>query len=160
MTFRLAAELSERFTAVGTVAGLMSLENPKPKKPLPTLYILGTKDPLMPLGGGEVKLPWGNRKNPPVAEPLAAWARALGCETEPRTISDKDGLKKVEYPSKGNGPTLTVLYIEGHGHHWPGAKPSLPENMIGPITGKLNATDTLWQFFQACAPGPDKPPTR
>jgi poly(3-hydroxybutyrate) depolymerase len=37
---------------------------------LPILYILGTKDPLMPIDGGEVKLPWGKRENPPVAVPL------------------------------------------------------------------------------------------
>jgi gluconolactonase len=150
MTFRLATELSERFKAVGMVAGLMAMENPMPNRPLPTLFILGTKDPLMPVQGGEVKLPWGTGKKPPVAEPLAAWAKALGCEPEPKTLSDKDGLKMVEYLSKRNGPTLKVLYIEGHGHQWPGAaKGSLPESMIGPITNKLNATDTIWEFFKA-----------
>lgn len=149
MTFRLATELSERFTAIGSVAGLMALGNTKAKKPLPTLFILGTKDPFMPLEGGEVKLPWGTRHNPPVSKSLNAWAKALGCETEPRTISDKDQVKKVEYPSRTNGPTLTVLYLEGHGHHWPGGQKVLPESMTGPITSKLDATDTLWEFFQA-----------
>ena len=156
MTFRLATELSERFTAIGTVAGMMALENPKPKKPLPTLYILGTKDPLMPLNGGEVTLPWGSRKNPPVAEPLARWAEAIGCEKEPKTLSEKDGLKKVEYPSKAKGPALSAIYIEGHGHHWPGGQKTLPESMIGPITNKMNATDTLWEFFKTCSQVPTK----
>src|SRR5882672_7669886 len=105
----------------------MAIADPKPKKPLPTLYILGTKDPLVPLDGGEIKLPWGTHRNPPVSEPLGAWAKALGCETEPKTISEKEGLKKIEYPSKTNGPTLSVIYIDGHGHHWPGGKPTLPE---------------------------------
>lgn len=149
MTFRLATELSDRFTAIGTVAGMLAVENPQPGKPLPTLYILGTKDPLMPIDGGEVKLPWGSRKNPPVAEPLATWAKAIGCETEPKTISDSDGVKKVEYPSKSNGPTLVAVYLEGHGHHWPGGQRTLPESMIGPITSKLDATDALWDFFKA-----------
>lgn len=153
MTFRLATELSERFAAIGTVAGMMAMENPNPTKPLPTLYILGTKDPLMPLNSGEVKLPWGTRKNPPVSEPLAAWAKAIGCETEPKTLSEKEGLKKVEYLSKAKGPTLSVIYIEGHGHHWPGGQKTLPESMIGPITNILDATDTLWTFFQSCASG-------
>ena len=149
MTFRLAADLSERFTAIGMVAGRMVVENPKPKKPLPTLYIIGTKDPLMPLEGGEVQSPWGSWLNPPVVEQLAKWAAAIGCENEPNVISDKDDVRKVEYLSKSNGPTITVLYLEGHGHHWPGAKVSLPESMIGPIKSKLNATDTIWEFFQS-----------
>ena len=102
------------------------MKDPKPKKPLPTLYILGTKDPFMPVDGGDVKLPWGRHQNPPVAEMLAVWAKAIGCQPEPKTISDKDGVKKIEYPSKSGGPTLSVIYIEGHGHHWPGGERTLP----------------------------------
>ena len=152
MTFKLAADLSERFTAIGMVAGRMVVENPKPRKPLPTLYIIGTKDPLMPLEGGEVKSPWGSWLNPPVVEQLAKWAAAIGCETELKVVSDKDGLKKdglkkVEYPSKTSGPTLAVIYIDGHGHHWPGGKAVLPDSIMGPNTKTLDATDTIWEFF-------------
>jgi polyhydroxybutyrate depolymerase len=147
MTFRLATELSERFTAVGMVAGMKDVADAKPKKPLPTMYILGTKDPLMPIDGGEVKLPWGSRHNRPVADMLSAWAKAMGCEPEPKTVSDKDGLKKIEYASKSNGPTLSVIYIEGQGHNWPGGQRTLPESMVGPSTDKLDATDVIWDFF-------------
>jgi polyhydroxybutyrate depolymerase len=149
MTFRLAAELSDRFAAIGTVAGMMAVENPQLSKPLPTLYILGTKDPLMPLNGGEVRLPWGTRRNPPVAEPLAKWATAIGCDSSPRTISDDKKIVKQEYPSKAKGPVLTVLLIEGHGHLWPGSKSLLPESTVGPNTSSLNATDELWDFFKS-----------
>ena len=152
MTFRVAAELSERFTAIGMVAGRMVVENLKIKKPMPTLYIVGTKDPLMPLSGGEVKSPWaGSWTNRPVAEQLTQWAVAMGCEKEPKLVSDKDAVRKVEYPPKSTGPTLTALYLDGHGHHWPGAKRTLPESVIGPITSKQNATDTIWDFFKNCA---------
>jgi polyhydroxybutyrate depolymerase len=148
MTFRLASDLSERFAAVGMVAGIMDVTDPKPKKPMPTLYLLGTNDPLTPIEGGDVKIPWGHRQNPPVAEMLAAWAKALGCETEPKTISDKDGLKTAEYASKSGGATLSVVYIEGQGHNWPGGKAVLPESKYGPVTTKLDATDALWDFFK------------
>lgn len=148
MTFRLGAELSERFTAIAPVAGMMAVKDPKPKKPLPTLYVIGTKDPLQPLAGGEVKLPWGNRTNGPVADYLTGWAKALGCEPEPKVTSEKDGLKRVEYPSKSGGPTLSVIYVEGQGHTWPGGKATLPESVMGPITNTLNATDAIWEFFE------------
>lgn len=156
MTFRLAAELSERITAVATVAGQFAVEKPQPKRPVPMLYILGSVDPLMPLAGGESKLPWGKRTTPPVAEMLARWADATGRSKEPRTVSDKDGLRRLEYPSRTQGPPLDVLYVEGHGHHWPGAKPALPESMIGPITNKLDATAEIHKFFRACPPLPAK----
>jgi polyhydroxybutyrate depolymerase len=150
MAFRLAAEMSERLTAIATVAGMMAVDDPKPKKPLPTLYILGTKDPLMPLAGGTVKLPWGNKQNPPVADFLQKWAAASGCETDPKTISEADGVKKIEYPSKTDGPAITVLYLENHGHNWPGAKSLLPESRTGPSKSKLKATDVVWEFFDQC----------
>jgi poly(3-hydroxybutyrate) depolymerase len=105
----------------------------------------------MPIEGGEVKLPWGRRENPPVAEPLAAWARAIGCEPEPKLISDRDNVRKLEYPAKSNGPSMTVVYLEGHGHHWPGGEKILGESMIGPMVSKVDATDMLWDFFQACS---------
>lgn len=148
MTFLLASELSDRFAAIACVAGRLTIENPKPTKPLPTLYIIGTIDPLMPLAGGEVKSPWGGSwTNRAVEEQLTQWAEVLGCEKEAKLISDKDDVRKEEYPSKTKGPTLTVLYLNGHGHHWPGAKQSLPESMIGPIKSKLDATETIWDFF-------------
>lgn len=151
MTLRAATESSERFAAIGMVAGLLAVEKPQPKKPMPTLYIIGTKDPLVPVDGGEVKTPWGVRQNPPIAEPLSKWATAIGCEAEPRVISDKDRMKKVEYPSKTGGPKLTVIYVEGHGHHWPGAKAALPDGIMGPNTNILNATDTIWEFLKSCS---------
>lgn len=147
MTFKLAAELSERFQAVGAVAGLTVLANPQPKKPLPTLCILGTKDPLVPIEGGDVRLPWGTKRNPPVTEPLTAWAKAIGCEAEPKTISDEKGVKKQEYPSRSAGPVLTVLLLEGQGHAWPGSKSFMPAQALGPNIATINATDTLWDFF-------------
>ncbi len=148
MAHRLASELSERFTAIGAVSGLLTLENPQPRKPLPTLCLLGSKDPLMPIDGGEVKLPWGTRQYKPVSEALTKWAKAIDCEEVPQVISEEDQVRRVEYMSKSNGPTLTVLYLEGHGHHWPGFKSSLPDQYVGPYSTTLNATDTIWEFFQ------------
>lgn len=149
MTFRLAADLSDRFTAIGTVAGNLAVEVPRIKRPMPTLCFFGTKDPLMPLNGGEVQLPWGNRRNPPVLESLSGWANALGCETRPTSISKLEGVEKLQYPSKSAGPTLTVLLIEDHGHQWPGSKSFLPELLTGPVVARLDATETLWEFFSS-----------
>lgn len=147
MAFRLGAEMSDRLAAISTVAGQMAVEEPKPDRPLPTLYILGTEDPLLPLAGGESTLPWGKRTTPPVKSFLTEWAEAIGCLPEPRTLSEDAEMEKVVYPSANDGPTLTVLYLKGHGHAWPGANRSLPARQIGPITSKLNATDIMWEFF-------------
>ncbi|MDX2038286.1 MAG: alpha/beta hydrolase-fold protein [Isosphaeraceae bacterium] len=157
MTFRLAAELPDRFRAIAPVAGMLAIDNPRPKHPIPTLYIIGTLDKLQPVEGGEVTTPWGTRTNPPISRSLETWARAIGCEVEPKTLGDTPDLRTVEYPSKSNGPTLRALYIPGHGHHWPGAKRALPDSVMGPHTLKLDATDVVWKFFESQAAEPSKP---
>lgn len=150
MTFLLGAKLPERFLALAPVAGMMAVSNPMPSRPLPTLYIIGTKDPLQPLEGGPVKLPWGDRVNPPVSKYLTDWAQAIGCQLEAKTLSEHDGLKTVEYPSKSSGGSaLRVIYIEGQGHGWPGARDAgLPASTIGPSVNSLKATDAIWSFFE------------
>lgn len=148
MTFRLAAELGERIAAIGTVAGMVAVEDPRPAHPMPTLYIYGTADPVLPREGGEVSSPWGSRTTPPVAEMLAKWARANGCSAEPQTLSETPTTQRVVYAAGPGGAPFEALYLIGHGHNWPGAKSPLPERVVGPNTSQLNATDTLWEFFR------------
>ena len=58
----------------------------------------------------------------------------------------------MQYVSNSGMPGLTVIYIAGHGHHWPGGELVLPKDMIGPVNDHLNATDTLWDFFKSIRP--------
>src|SRR5205814_1427470 len=85
MAFRAAAELADRFAAVAPVAGHCWVADPRPARPLPTLYAIGTLDPLVPVRGGEVRNPWQHRlvRRPPVARTLEAWAAAIGCDPVP-----------------------------------------------------------------------------
>ncbi len=150
MSFRLAGKLADRIAAIATVAGLVADPDPRPVRPVPTLYILGTKDPLTPLAGGESHLPWGSRTTRPVADYLATWAKAIGCATAPVDVSDANGVKSVEYRPKGDGPRLRVLYLEGHGHSWPGSRDhGLLQRAMGPVAATIDATGTIWAFFAA-----------
>jgi polyhydroxybutyrate depolymerase len=149
MTFRLGAELSDRFAAIAAVAGHCWIQNPRPSHPLPTLYIIGTKDPLIPLSGGDVKTPWSQKVNPSVEQTLTTWAAALGIKSPPGVVQDKDGVKIVRYGRETDTVALTALYIEGQGHGWPGGGNSnLPERWIGPRVDRIHATDIIWDFFK------------
>ncbi|HET6573558.1 MAG TPA: PHB depolymerase family esterase, partial [Fimbriiglobus sp.] len=88
MAFRFAAERAELLAAVAPVAGYCEVPDPKPSRPVPTLTVIGTADPLVPLRGGPVRLPWGGRlvDRPPVAESLERWAKALGCSPVPEVV--------------------------------------------------------------------------
>lgn len=150
MSFRLAAEAPERFAALATVAGVVSQIDAQPKKKLPTLYIHGTKDPILPAEGGESKLPWGTRKSEPIRTFLDKWATAVGCETDLKLGEEKGGAKRGKYPKKEkDAAVFEVIFLVGHGHAYPGGKESgLPERVLGPNTKALDATATIWKFFQ------------
>src|SRR5260221_564174 len=72
MTFRLGAELSDRIAAIAPVAGHYWPTASTPARPVPTLFLIGDHDPLVPLTGGRVDTPWGRRiEKPSVRESLS-----------------------------------------------------------------------------------------
>ncbi len=148
MTFRLGAEMSERFAALAPVASHCWITDPKPSRALPTLFIIGTEDKLVPLHGGESTLPWGKRTTPPISQTLARWATALGCPDRAEESHPRPGLKIVTYPAGRDGATFTAEFIEGQGHNWPGGRSLLPAAMVGPSVDTVKATDVIWEFFQ------------
>jgi polyhydroxybutyrate depolymerase len=146
MAFRAAAELADRFAAVAPVAGYCRVE-PRPVRPVPTLYVVGTHDPLVPVRGGEVRSPWQHRlvRRPPVAETLERWATAIGCGPVPVVESAAAGVRVEAYP----GPVeFRAVYVEGLGHHWPGGRGQLNHRIAGPPSPALDATPAVWEFFR------------
>lgn len=146
MAFRFAAVRAELLAAVAPVAGYCNVPDPRPTRPVPTLYVTGTADPLVPLRGGQVRLPWGGRlvHRPPVAETLETWAKGLGCSAAPEVASDVGGVRKEVYP----GPVeYRAVFVEGLGHHWPGGKGQLNQRIGGQPSDRLNANDLIWKFF-------------
>jgi polyhydroxybutyrate depolymerase len=148
MTFRLAAELSDRIAAVAPVAGYCPV-TPPPTRPVPTLYLVGTDDPLVPLAGGEVRSPWSGQieRRPPVWDGLARWADLLGLPPEPVTASEQDGVTIMKYGS-GPGVEFVVVTVAGLGHHWPGGRGRLKPRIAGRPSDRLRANDVIWEFFQ------------
>lgn len=148
MAFRIAAEAADRVAAIAPVAGYCWVADPKPVRPVPTLYTVGTADLLIPLRGGDVRLPWNNRlaRRPAVAETLDRWARALGCDPVPAPRSDSGTVRTERYP----GPVaFDAVTVEGLGHHWPGGRAALNPRIAGPPSDAVNATAMIWNFFRA-----------
>ena len=146
MTFRAAAEL-DRFAAVAPVAGLCWVPAPRLVRPVPTLYVVGANDPLIPLRGGDVRSPWLHRivRRPPVADSLERWAAGLGCDVIPRVASDAGGVRVEVYP----GPVeFRSVVIDELGHHWPGGRGQLTEKIGGKPSDRLDATAEVWAFFR------------
>lgn len=152
MTFRLGVELSQRIAAIAPVAGAFWMENPQLSRPVPILYITGSDDPLNPIEGGPISVPWWGYSDvkPPVQDTIMKWVNLIGCPDKPEVIYDNNGIKALAYKLCQGNAEVIYYTVEGLGHHWPGGKsePYLPEGIVGKTSNKLIANDVIWEFFQ------------
>ncbi len=148
MAFLAAMELPEQIAAIGPVAGHLWRFSPAPTRPVPMIYIIGTADPLNPMEGGVVRSPWGrDEPRPPVARSVRTWVRWVGADPEPRLVSETAGVRRVRFEGGPNGADVEFITIAGAGHVWPGGPDILAERIAGKSTDKLDATETIWDFF-------------
>lgn len=153
MAFRLARERPEHVAAIVAVAGLYWHEGGAATPAVPTLFVTGEEDPLLPMNGGRQGLLWLERATPPIHESLARWAASTGCAGTAEAVSpDMLGLTstavRMERFGECGEAELIVAYISGHGHRWPGGRsPELPEAIIGPSRKDVSATEIAVRFF-------------
>ncbi len=148
MTFSVGLNLSNRIAAIAPVSGHLWYKERQLAYPVPLLYIIGRDDPLNPIEGGEVKLPWGSTlTQPPVEDSLKEWERMLGCGPEVQTASG-NGVREITYDHCAKGGEVVYYRVRGLGHVWPGGQNRLPEKWVGKPSDSLNATDVIWEFFK------------
>ena len=129
MTFRFTAEHADRIAAIAPVAGHCWVADPRPSRAIPTFYLIGDSDPLVPLAGGTARTPWGKVEGrPAVPDTLRRWAKAI------RQAPGSD--------------LFPVRIVPGHGHHWPGGKALLGERLGGPASPEVDATLDIWDFMR------------
>jgi polyhydroxybutyrate depolymerase len=158
MSYRMAVESPDTFTAVAGVAAQMSEylrdENP-PKSPVPVMMILGDEDPMVPYEGGGIKVLGITRgKVISADESVAIWVKINNCTVNPITTYYKDInrddnciVRRDEYKSEV-GADVVLLTVEGGGHCWPGGWQYLGKWLIGETNRDINASEVIWEFFK------------
>ena len=121
MTQRLAAEAPDVFTAVVSVAGMMTEKtwNSKPEKAdIGVLEIYGTKDDVVPMKEtGSDKY----SKAPAIEEVMDYWAKANNLsESSKSELSDKATCEK--YSNSDNSQQVWTIVIKDGRHSWPEEK--------------------------------------
>ncbi|HTR61535.1 MAG TPA: PHB depolymerase family esterase [Candidatus Binataceae bacterium] len=152
MTFRTGIVLANRVAAIAPVAGRLWVTDQQLPYPVPLLFIIGSADPLNPIAGGDIKLPWGMGKTEhrgPIGDSLSEWRAMLGCTSDSRTLADGGGVKAIEWDKCAKGGVVEYYTVDGLGHVWPGGTTRLPERWIGKASDKLDATVVIWEFFKS-----------
>jgi polyhydroxybutyrate depolymerase len=154
MTSRLACELNNRIAAIAVVAASMDEDmGYQPSKSIPAMYIQGTKDPLVPFTGGQMKKGAGGTIYGH-EEVLKKWSAIDNCDSKPIItnlpvkVNDGTSVIKEEYINPTNNLKVIGLIIVNGGHTWPGGSQYLPKFIIGPVTKNLDACEEIWKFFK------------
>jgi polyhydroxybutyrate depolymerase len=159
MTMRLATELSNKIAAVAVVAATMDEGTARATSgpgahPVSVLLMHGTKDPLVPFGGGSVRSGAGGRI---LSHDSAVkwWVKLDGCtwaQDSNLLILDSagDGTSAdiTVYAGGAQGTEVVDYKIDNGGHTWPGGWQYLPVFMVGKTSRNLDAGEVIWAFFK------------
>ena len=151
---RLACELPDRIAAIAAVGASMDKNmNYVPAKPVPVMYIQGTKDPLVPFDG-VAKRNSARRLIYSHDAILKLWKDADACNEKPvitnlpDSAGDGTSVIKEEYSNSKTGIKVIGYTITNAGHTWPGGSQYLPKMMIGSVSHNMNACEVIWDFFK------------
>jgi polyhydroxybutyrate depolymerase len=156
---RLACDLGDKIAAIASVAATMPkplAADCKPARPISVLYMQGTDDPLVPIDGGTVGFVKGRGRgeNISLADSAKFWRSIDGLSAAPavKEYPDRTGdgtsIHRELWTGGKDDAEVDVYTIEGGGHTWPGGIQYLPNMIVGKASQNLNATRTIWEFFQ------------
>lgn len=158
MSSRLLCDRSDLFRGGAIVTATLAesyVGRCQPSSPNAVLVLNGTEDPLVPYGGGQVRILGQNRGAVLGTEAYMQFLAARnGCNTTP-IITDlpdreNDGTTvQIHEYSDCPSSRLQLYRIEGGGHTWPGGIEVLGEGLVGKTCREFVACDVIWEFFKA-----------
>jgi polyhydroxybutyrate depolymerase len=139
MSYTLACN-SGIFAAIGPDSATQ-LDACNAPPPTSVMHIHGTADRLIPYHGGQgLSVVDG----PSIPDVNAFWRNADQCG--PPAVSSA-GPVTTSTAGCAEDRSVVLITIDGGGHQWPGGITFLERG--DPMSGALNATQALWQFFAA-----------
>jgi len=161
MSYRLAADLSDRIAAIAPVAGASAMAKFRAARPVPILHIHSVDDLRALYGGGlGPPFPFTNVRvmHRPVEASLAEWAAHAGCAAPPEVRGRRSGAAGtarashtatlIVYPGCRDGVEVALWKLTGAGHVWPGGERDYLPRLLGPGTDVIDANAEMWRFFQ------------
>lgn len=147
MTQYLACAMPERIAGIGVMVATLpkaaEKDWPKPKLPMPTVIMLGTKDTFKPWDGSQDQFS--------AAGTVAFWRNLNGCDDTgtKKEFPDRDPKDECRVRSEawtGKAPVLFYT-LDGHGHGWPMQRGNA-DTGTGPKTRDISAPEEFWAFLK------------
>lgn len=147
MSYRLACEMPDVFTAIAAVAGTDNTRSCSPSKPVSILHIHAKNDQLVLFNGGLG--PKTREKDlvtdfTSVPDTISKWVRINGCPVAPRRVLDKEGAYCEVYAPCRENTKVQLCVTETGDHSWPGG---VKLRRGEPTSQAISANDVMWEFF-------------
>lgn len=155
MAYRAGAELADKVAGIAPIAGTIGgqvnadgvvLLPPAPSSPVAVIAFHGMQDQHVLYGGGNGPMALiDGRIDISVADSIAFWVQANGCDPQPTTETQAGGNIIIETYSgcAGDASVVLVTIVDG-GHAWPGAHKGLVSDLP---TQDISANEMMLQFF-------------
>jgi polyhydroxybutyrate depolymerase len=147
MSYRLACELTDTFSAIASVAGTDNTTTCRPQKPISILHLHALNDDhvLFNGGAGEKAFRDPSKVTDFISVPatVAQWVKANGCDPHPKRILQKPGAYCDLYSACREHVRVELCVTDTGGHSWPGAAKTRHE----PASTAISADDVMWDFF-------------
>ncbi|TXT34152.1 MAG: polyhydroxybutyrate depolymerase [Comamonadaceae bacterium] len=147
MSYRLACEMADVFTAIAAVAGTDNTRQCQPSRPVSVLHIHAKNDTHVLFEGGAG--PDSVNKSAvtdyvSVADTVSKWGKLNGCNASAQRTLNKPGATcDVVAPCLG-GTQLELCVTQSGGHSWPGGQKSRGDEAPSQA---ISANDVMWDFF-------------
>jgi poly(3-hydroxybutyrate) depolymerase/ligand-binding sensor domain-containing protein len=148
MSHKLATHLSERITAIGSVAGSITnvaINGYSAQRPVPVIMINGTSDNYNPYYGGNPGLH-------SVDSTIQFWRDKNVCLMPAETLfipdingQDQSTVQVYTYRSALNDSKVVLYKILGGGHSWPGSNYYTD---LGVVNRDIKGEIEIWNFFK------------
>lgn len=150
MSYRIACELSDTFTAIGAVSGTDNTTSCDPSTPVSVIHIHARDDEAAKFAGGSGR---SFDENPEwvtdfrsVEDSFNQWLSYNGLADEPERVFTGEGVTCDLYATDTTSVAMQLCVLETGGHTWPGGAAAARRSGLEPNQA-LNATDVIWEFF-------------
>ena len=147
MSYRLACELSDTFSAIAAIAGTDNTTTCQPKKPMAILHIHAKNDDHVLFNGGAG--PGAFRDESKITQftsvpaTVSKWVASSRCNPTPKRILEKPGAYCDLYSPCQANVSVQLCVTDTGGHSWPGGTKPRSESP----SSAISANDVMWKFF-------------
>jgi polyhydroxybutyrate depolymerase len=146
---RLACNMPDRIAGIALIAATIYPVICDSESPTPVIAFHGTADRCVPYEGGTTMCGRGNLPVQSAETYAAQWATHNGCDPAPARTQLTEHVRTLAWSDCDENTAVLLYTVQDGGHTWPG---SIDVARLGAVTNEIDATDLLWEFFEAQSP--------